>query len=58
MKGARLGGAIASLQHPNYLVNDSGSATARDVIALAARIKTAVQEHFGIELREEAAIVK
>jgi len=54
MKGAALGGAIASLQHPNYLVN-TGSATAAEVRELAVRVKAAVKEKFGIELQEEAA---
>src|SRR3989344_678803 len=42
MKGAKVGGAIASLQHPNYLVN-TGGATAADVRELAERIKQAVK---------------
>ena len=56
MKGATVGGAIASLQHPNYIVNQ-GNATAQDVCTLAEKIKTAVMEQFGIELQEEAAIM-
>lgn len=55
MKGATVGGAIASIQHPNYLVNDSGSATAADVLALAEKVKKAVNEQFGLVLEEEAA---
>ena len=57
MKGAVLGGAEASLQHPNYLVNRD-KATAKEVLALAEKIKIAVREKFGIDLKEEAAIVK
>lgn len=53
MKGARVGDAVASEQHPNYLKND-GRATSKDVLALAQKIKTAVKEKFGIELHEEA----
>lgn len=56
MKGAQVGGAIASEQHPNYLVNQ-GDATAEDVKALAEKIKQAVRERFGVELREEAAVL-
>ncbi len=55
MKGARVGGAIASEQHPNYLVNEAG-ATSADVKALAKKIKAAVMERFGVALQEEAAI--
>lgn len=57
MKGARVGAAIASLQHPNYLVN-TGGATAREVKQLADNIKRAVQKKFGVELHEEAVILQ
>ncbi len=57
MKGARVGGAIASLQHPNYIVNQSGTASCQDVRNLAATIKQEVQNRFGIELNEEAALL-
>ena len=56
MKGARVGGAIASEQHPNYIKND-GDAKAVDVLALAKKIKDAVRKQFGIELKEEAVIL-
>lgn len=55
MKGAKVGGAIASLQHPNYIVN-TGSATSEDVRVLAEQIKQAVEQKFGMRLEEEAAI--
>jgi UDP-N-acetylmuramate dehydrogenase len=57
MKGTRIGDAIASLQHPNYLVN-AGAATARDVQLLAERIKKAVFDTSGIALTEEAQIIE
>ena len=53
MKGAVLGGATASEQHPNYIVN-MGNATAVDVRALAENIKHAVMSQFTILLEEEA----
>lgn len=56
MKGAVLGGATASIQHPNYLVN-LGGATAEDVVELARRIKTTVRGMFGVELEEEAVVL-
>lgn len=56
MKGATVGGAIASLQHPNYIVNQ-GNATAINVRELAAKVRKAVQSQFGIELHEEAALL-
>jgi UDP-N-acetylmuramate dehydrogenase len=56
MKGAMEGGAMASLQHPNYLVN-TGNATAENVRKLALAIKLAVHTQFGIILTEEAALI-
>ena len=56
MKGATVGGAIASIQHPNYIVNQ-GTATAQDVRNLAAAIKQEVHNRFGIDLHEEAALL-
>ncbi|HXK38530.1 UDP-N-acetylenolpyruvoylglucosamine reductase [Candidatus Kaiserbacteria bacterium RIFCSPHIGHO2_01_FULL_50_13] len=56
LKGARVGDASASEQHPNYIKN-YGSATAKDVLALAQKIKDAVQEKFGVELKEEAVVL-
>lgn len=56
MKGATVGGAIASLQHPNYIVNQ-GSATAKDVRQLAENVRTKVKKDFSVELREEAALL-
>ncbi len=56
MKGATVGGAIASLQHPNYIVN-TGNATSHDVRNLAQMIKLEVFNQFGIELHEEAALL-
>jgi UDP-N-acetylmuramate dehydrogenase len=56
MKGARVGGAIASLQHPNYIVNVE-NATSDDVQKLAHNIKNAVKMQFGITLVEEAVVL-
>jgi UDP-N-acetylmuramate dehydrogenase len=57
MKGAKVGDAIASPQHPNYLVN-TGKATARDVKKLAETIRQAVRAKFGVDLEEEAAVLR
>lgn len=55
LKGARVGGAVSSEQHPNYLVN-ADTATAKDVQELARKIKDAVFSEFGIALTEEAEV--
>ncbi|MDZ4227036.1 MAG: UDP-N-acetylmuramate dehydrogenase [Patescibacteria group bacterium] len=57
MKGVKVGGAVASLRHPNYIVN-TGGATAQDVDNLAKRIKEQVLKHFGVDLAEEAALLE
>lgn len=52
MKGLRVGGAEVSQRHANVVVN-SGGATAADVRALMARMRSAVREAFGVELVPE-----
>ncbi len=56
LKGAKIGGAVASDQHPNYLINNGG-ARAKDVLELAAKIKDEVKKQFAVDLKEEAAIL-
>jgi UDP-N-acetylmuramate dehydrogenase len=51
-RGDQLGGAGISFKHPLAIVN-RGGATARDVVALARRIKQQVSDRFGIWLRPE-----
>jgi UDP-N-acetylmuramate dehydrogenase len=57
LKGARLGGAQSSEQHPNYLVNVE-NAKASEVRELADRIKREVYEKFAVTLEEEAVILR
>ncbi len=52
LKGKKIGGAMVSEKHANFIVN-TGGATAEDVIMLASFIKQQVRDKFGIELREE-----
>jgi UDP-N-acetylenolpyruvoylglucosamine reductase len=56
LKGARVGGALISLEHGNFLVNDGG-ATAADVLALMERVKEKARHERGIELRTEVEII-
>lgn len=56
MKGARVGGAQSSEQHPNYLVNVD-NAKASEVRELALKIKESVEDKFGIVLEEEAVVL-
>lgn len=56
LKGTRVGGAMVSHEHANFIVND-GSATARDVLELIAVLKCRVQTERGIALHTEVEIV-
>jgi UDP-N-acetylmuramate dehydrogenase len=55
-KGLRKGGAVASRQHPNYLVNER-KASAKSVCELANIIRAAVKKKTGIVLQPEAHLV-
>lgn len=52
LKGERLGRVRISPTHANFIVNESG-ATAADIRELIDRARAAVQQRFGISLREE-----
>ncbi len=56
LKGTRVGGAVVSDVHGNFIVND-GTATARDVLALIEIIRRSAHEKRGIELETEVEIV-
>lgn len=56
MKGERVGGAQVSPQQANYIVN-ANNASSADVQVLAAKVKEAVLQKFGVTLIEEAVIV-
>jgi UDP-N-acetylmuramate dehydrogenase len=51
-KAFRVGDAGVFPRHANIIIN-LGAATAADVLGLAERMRTAVQERFGVRLREE-----
>lgn len=52
LRGKKIGGAIISHTHSNFIVN-VGNARAEDVIILASLIKQKVRNHFGVQLEEE-----
>jgi UDP-N-acetylmuramate dehydrogenase len=56
LKGTRVGGAMIAAGHANFLVN-AGGATAADFLELAAMVKAAVWERFGVSLEEEVRII-
>jgi len=52
LKGHRIGGALVSPRHANFIEN-AGEATSADAIALMAEARRRVHEQFGIELEHE-----
>jgi UDP-N-acetylenolpyruvoylglucosamine reductase len=56
LKGTRVGGAVVSDVHANFIVND-GQATARDVLNLIDVIKERARTARGIELETEVEIL-
>ena len=52
LKGTRVGGALVSEKHANFIVN-TGDATAADVRALVKHIQQTVRARYGVQLIEE-----
>lgn len=52
LKGRRVGGAVVSAKHANFIVNDR-AATAADVRHLAEEVRAIVRRETGLELRFE-----
>jgi UDP-N-acetylenolpyruvoylglucosamine reductase len=56
LKGTRVGGAMVSLEHGNFLVNN-GNATARDVLELMELVRARAKRDRDIELQTEVEII-
>jgi UDP-N-acetylenolpyruvoylglucosamine reductase len=56
LKGTRVGGAVVSAEHGNFIVND-GTATARDVLELIDLLQQRAKAGRGIELQTEVEII-
>lgn len=56
LKGRRIGGAVVSDKHANYIIN-TGGATAVDIMTLATLIRETVADKFGVRLEPEVKIV-
>jgi UDP-N-acetylmuramate dehydrogenase len=56
LKGSRIGGAVVSEKHANFIIN-TGDATAADVEALIEHVRSTVEERQGIRLDLEVHIV-
>lgn len=56
LRGKKIGGAMVSEKHPNYLLN-TGTATAKDIVMLASLVKTRVRDELKVKLQEEVQFV-
>lgn len=56
LKGLRVGGAMVSLHHANFIVN-VGGATAADVVMLIAQVKERVFQQTGVTLQMEVKLI-
>jgi len=56
LKGLRVGGAVVSSEHGNFIVND-GAATARDILDLIAEIRRRAMLERGVELETEVQVL-
>jgi len=56
LKGTRVGGAMVSLEHGNFLIND-GTATATEVLRLIDLIRSRVRAERGIDLELEVQVI-
>lgn len=52
LKGKKIGGAMVSPEHANFVVN-TGTATTEDIVILISYVKQQVRDQFGIQLEEE-----
>lgn len=57
LKGYRIGGAVVSEKHANFIINHQGLATAADIDALIDLVQTKVREQTTIELVREVHII-
>ena len=56
LKGTRVGGAVVSREHGNFIVND-GNATAHDILALIEMLKAKAKAGRGVDLQTEVEII-
>ena len=56
LKGHRIGGAVISPRHANFIENVDGAATA-DCLALIAEARRRAREEFGVELEREVVFL-
>ncbi len=57
LKGFSIGGAMVSLKHANFIINNQGTATAADIESLIYLVQTKVYEQTTIKLMREVHII-
>ena len=57
LKGHRIGGAVVSPKHANWIEN-TGEATAADVLALIDHVQAVVREREGVDLEPEVRVLR
>jgi len=56
LKGYKVGGAVISHKHANFIVNEGG-ATCKDILRLIDTVREYVLKYFGVELALELEVV-
>ena len=56
LKGARVGGAVVSEKHGNFIVNE-GAASSSDIEALIGKVRSRVFDETGVDLEPEVRVV-
>jgi UDP-N-acetylmuramate dehydrogenase len=56
LKGHRIGGAVVSEKHANFIINE-GSATAADIESLISYVRSSVEKKHGVRLTTEVRIL-
>jgi UDP-N-acetylmuramate dehydrogenase len=57
LKGFKMGGAMVSLKHANFIINHEGQAQASDIEGLIAHVHRSILEQTGIDLIREVHIL-
>lgn len=57
LKNTRCGAAVVSEKHANFIINEDGKATAKDIEALIQLVRQTVYEKRGIMLKQEVHII-
>lgn len=57
LKGKQIGGAVVSEKHANFIINQNGSALAKDIELLIELVRETVQQQTQVELIHEVHII-